>query len=337
MRIWKRFSLVLFVLALIITGGGYVAWKMLYPAKYKAQARLLVAARPPMVLFHTVETEGKEDYKRYQNTQQALVKSQLALNAALRDREVSRYRLVRDQVDPIRWLQDNLNVEFIAESELMEISLTGEDPQELAGLVNAVKKAYIDEVVNRDIKMRTARFDQLKKLRAQYGELLRERREALRKLSEPATSDDRRRVTGLERPELLSLQESLWRQRIDLQLDRARAESRLAQGRKAAGPATDSGRKETDQIEETLAGLIAEEKVIDEELERMAGEIQKAANQVPNWEELNADIALLEGTYRKVCAEVEALTVELGAPSRIRTIEDAVPPLTRVALTPWGF
>ncbi len=72
----------------------------------------------------------------------------MALNAALRDSAVSNYRMIREQVDPIEWLQQNLKVEFIANSELMEISLIGEDPQELAGIVNAVKKAYIEEVVN---------------------------------------------------------------------------------------------------------------------------------------------------------------------------------------------
>ncbi len=36
----------------------------------------------------------------------------------------------------------------------MEISLSGDNPKELAGIVNAVKKAYIDEVVDYDTKVR---------------------------------------------------------------------------------------------------------------------------------------------------------------------------------------
>ena len=38
-------------------------------------------------------------------------------------------------------------------------------PQEIAGIVNAVKKAYIDEVVNVDTKQRADRHEQLKKLK----------------------------------------------------------------------------------------------------------------------------------------------------------------------------
>lgn len=334
MGIWKRFSLVSFVIALIVTAGGYLAWK-LYHAKFTAQARLLVAAQAPNVLFQTVETEAKEDYKRYQNTQQALVKSQLALNAALQDTEVRKYRMIREQVDPVRWLQDNLKVEFIAGSELMEISLTGDYPDEVAGIVNAVKKAYIDEVVNRDIKMRTARYNQLKKLKAQYAEMLRERRENLRKLvdtagGDRAATDEASRIRRVATDELVV-------QRVRLQVERATVESRRAHRRKAVGPATDSLRKETEEIEETLAGLLAQEKVIDTELKQIGGAIQNVANPTLDLEALKTDIALMESTYRKVAAEVEALSVELGAPPRVRTIEDAVPPLTRVALTNWGF
>ena len=87
------------------------------------------------------------------------------LNAALQDKEVSKYRMVREQIDPIAWLQENLKVEFIAGSEVMEISLSGDDPHELAGIVNAVKKAYMEEVVNVDTKQRTDRHDQLKKIK----------------------------------------------------------------------------------------------------------------------------------------------------------------------------
>ncbi len=56
MRPWKRFSFVSFLLALLITGAGYVAWK-LYPEKFKAQARLYVAAEHPKILFQTLETQ----------------------------------------------------------------------------------------------------------------------------------------------------------------------------------------------------------------------------------------------------------------------------------------
>jgi polysaccharide biosynthesis transport protein len=142
MRIWKRLHLVSFLIAIIVTAGGFFVWKS-YFAKFTARAKLLVSAQQPTVLFQTIENSdfNEADYKRYQLTQVLLVKSQLAVYTALQDLEVSKYRMIRNQVDPIAWLQANLEVKFLAESEVMEIALSGDDPDEVAGIVNAVKKA----------------------------------------------------------------------------------------------------------------------------------------------------------------------------------------------------
>ena len=65
----------------------------------------------------------------------------------------------------------------------MEISLTGNNPGELAGLVNAVKHAYMEEVVNVDTKKRADRHEMLKKLKKKYEDMLKERHETQRKLA----------------------------------------------------------------------------------------------------------------------------------------------------------
>lgn len=89
--LYRRQLLALGVAVLASGISGPAAWFLVPPAKYKAQARLQVAAQTPKLLFKTVETDGtNEDYKRYQNTQQTLVKSQLTLNAASRTRRPAR-------------------------------------------------------------------------------------------------------------------------------------------------------------------------------------------------------------------------------------------------------
>ena len=92
LRALRRRSALALGMALLLAGiAGPAAWYLI-PLSYKAQARLQVAAQPPKILFKTVETEdlGGDEYKRYQSTQQTLVKSQLVLGAALRDPKVSR-------------------------------------------------------------------------------------------------------------------------------------------------------------------------------------------------------------------------------------------------------
>jgi polysaccharide biosynthesis transport protein len=193
LRALRRRSALALGVAILVTGtAGPAAWFLVPAAKYKASARLQVIAQPPALLFRTVETEGAGgDYRRYQSTQQTLVKSRMVLNAALREGKVATYAILREQVDPIAWLQEKLIVEFVAGSEVMEISLSGDEPQALADIVNATKKAYMEEVVNVDLKRRGDRHATLRKTKEKYTEMLKTRRDALRTLAETVGSDDK--------------------------------------------------------------------------------------------------------------------------------------------------
>lgn len=194
LRALQRRQLLALGVAILAAGiSGPAAW-FLVPAKFKVQARLHVAAQPPKVLYKTVETEALngDDYKRYQTTQLTLVKSRPVLNSALNDEKVKNYRIIRDQVDPIDWLKEKLAVEFISGSEVMEISMSGDNPNELAEIVNAVKRAYMEDVVLVDARRRLEHHEALKKLKDQYERILKERRANLRKLAETVGSDDRK-------------------------------------------------------------------------------------------------------------------------------------------------
>jgi uncharacterized protein involved in exopolysaccharide biosynthesis len=253
-----------------------------------------------------------------------LIKSRLVLDAALQDENVRKNRLVQRKKDPIMWLQDNLNVEFVPGTEVMEISLRGDNPKELAGVVNAVKKAYMDEVVNVDARRRADRHAQLKKIKQNYTAALNERRSIARELSENA-----------ERSELLPslvdhsaprLFHDLRTQRVQLRLERAEAETLLARRKKSAAADTDPIRKEIAQLEDRLAVVTARQTVLDDELERVTHQMRGSSVQALDLKEIQEDIAHMQDAYRKVSAEIEALNIELEAPPRVRVIEDAVSP-----------
>ncbi len=183
----RRHTLALGVAILAVAISTPIAWFAVPVTKFKAVAKLLLVAQAPKVLFRTSENDTSgDDYRRYQLTQLTLVKSQLVLNAVLLDKNVSRFRMIRDQIDPIAWLQENVKAEFVVGSEVMEISLTGDDPVEIAGVVNAIKKAYMDEVVNVDTNRRADRHTKLKSIKDNYAEILKERRDRLRKAPRPS-------------------------------------------------------------------------------------------------------------------------------------------------------
>ena len=330
MRNWKRFGLVSLFLAIIVMAGGYVGWKY-YPAKFHAQALLQVSAQEPYVQFQAGETEVGADYHRYQLTQTTLVKSHLVLNAALQDRSVSAYRMIREQADPIAWLQGNLEVGFVGGSEVMRIALNGKNPDEVAGVVNAVKKAYLDEVVNVDVRRKAERHGILKKHRERYTELLNERRQWLHDLAEKIPSDDGLAAVEREKAGLL-VSNTLWSERLKLRLEQAEAETLLARRKEVAGSATDAVRKEIAELEDRLAVVMARQKVLDRELEEVTRnssirpQVVRAKRDLAG---MRTEIASFEESARMISAEIERLNIELSAPSRARTIEEAVPRKTR--------
>jgi polysaccharide biosynthesis transport protein len=415
----RRQTLALGVAILAVLISAPIAWFAVPATKFKAQARLQLVAQAPKMLFRTVETDTSgEDYRRYQLTQLTLVKSQLVLNAALLDKNVSRFRMIREQIDPIAWLQENVKAEFVTGSEVMEIALTGDDPVEIAGVVNAIKKAYMDEVVNVDTKRRADRHSKLKSIKDNYAEILKERRERLRKSAEAVGSDDHDTL-ALKQQYAIQNANSLMTELMRIQLEKRRLEAQLKtrrpQDEEIAEPTAPAGISEADiedmidkspavaklesqlasdeakynafmgalkqtsrklgdpqarkllndvyadraqvkkkraemrplAIQElqaqhkdeqvkagndeakVLAALTEFETSLKEELKNLQEQSKTLNTKTLDLTQLQDEVTQLNGTSSQVSNEVEALNVELQAPPRVRTIEDAVPPMTR--------
>ena len=94
----------------------------------------------------------------FQETQLSLIKSQFVLQSALTRRDISQLEAVRkEEPDPITWLQDNLQVGFYGEN--LALSYDGEEnSDEMKKIVDAVIKAYENEVLVAD----QVRFEEMK-------------------------------------------------------------------------------------------------------------------------------------------------------------------------------
>ena len=164
-------------LAILVSGlSTGAAWFLLPPPKFKAQSRLQVSSQVPQVAFKTSEAQydTADSYRRLQKTQLNLVKSRFVINAALQAKEVANIPMIKEQPDPIDWLQENLQAQFLQESELLEIALSGDSAEEVADVVNAITKAYIDEVVNQDHMQRQTRLDMLKRISRSYADMTKD-------------------------------------------------------------------------------------------------------------------------------------------------------------------
>ncbi len=336
MRLPKSLAIVSVVLALVAAVGGPVVWNV--PAARAAQepgqsprALLQVGADPPRVLFSdvdrgTAQVKEVNSYARHLETQRALIKSRLVLSAAIRDDAISKLTSIKNRTDPVAWLEQNLEVTNLKNSELLRIALRPGSKcskEDQVAIINAVVAYYMNQVVDAEANKRISRLEQLKKLKSQYVEMLKERRETLRSLSAALRGDGG--FAELEKEALSRLLYSLMTQRVQLRLERAEAETLLARRKNAAGAANDQGRKEIGQIEDRLAVLNARGNVLDEEVEKVRDRFKREPNR-GELEALKDDIAQMEESSRRVGAEIQAMLAELNAPPRIRRIEDAALP-----------
>jgi capsular exopolysaccharide synthesis family protein len=164
---------------LALAGGG--AW-VTVPEQHTAQTLLRVEATQPKLLFGS--SEGINNFLNYQKAQAALVKSRLVLNAALRQPQVAELGLVRAQGNPVEWLEKHLQADYKLAPEILRISLSGQQPQELKALVNGVRSAYLQEIVDKERNENQARLERLKKLQAEYDQGLRDKRRSFRELAQ---------------------------------------------------------------------------------------------------------------------------------------------------------
>ncbi|MHC4176326.1 MAG: GumC domain-containing protein [Planctomycetota bacterium] len=171
-----------------------------------------------------LEPFTRDGFDIYKNTHAHLFKSRYVLMAALRKPEVSKLKTVRERNDPIMWLQNQLQVGFPGDAEILKVSLAGDDPKEVATVLNAVVDAYMSEVVDAERKRRNDRLNELDNVYVDKEEEVRVKMRELRLVAE---------ALGTGNPEALKLKQQIALGRFgDVQAEHFRTQSALrrAQG-----------------------------------------------------------------------------------------------------------
>ncbi|HJZ59467.1 MAG TPA: hypothetical protein VKE74_31275, partial [Gemmataceae bacterium] len=155
---------------------------------YTARTLLQIPAERPVILYS--ELGSRQDSSNYQRTQIATVKSRLVGQSALRELQPLNLAIVRAQSNPVGWLEQELQADFTVSPEIMKISLKGTDPDELLVVLNAIRDAYVREVVNRDRNDRIAWRKQLTELAAKDEAALNAQRQQLSVRAEALGASD---------------------------------------------------------------------------------------------------------------------------------------------------
>jgi capsular exopolysaccharide synthesis family protein len=167
----RRWPLAVVLGVLAAASAAAAVWVFLPPPKQSAVAKLYMPMDPPGVLVKQVEVRN---FANFQATQVALLKSRLVLNAALNDAKVAALPLVKQEADPLSWLEKEIKVDFPNSQEIARVSMTGDDANALRTIVDAVIDAYLKDFHRNQNAHRSKRLEELTALGGKYGEAYRQ-------------------------------------------------------------------------------------------------------------------------------------------------------------------
>ncbi len=218
-------------LGLCLAAGAAVGGWMLMVPKYSASAFLRIDADDSPLIFETADrVSGRVSYDLYQNTQAQMMRTPFVLNAAIRDEEIAKLWVLREQPDPVGWLQENVRVAFPGKGEIMQVSLDTKSPSDCVKLVNAVVDAYMKEVVIDERNERVRRLETLRRAHVEKEGEIRQKQGELRQLASALGTGDKESLTVAQQTALQQfgvMQEKLTE--IQFELMRAEGELQIAQ------------------------------------------------------------------------------------------------------------
>ena len=154
-----RWATVVFLGAAV---GGVLATAAytLIPAKYTTYSIIRVSPQDPRI-YYNEDPHGRGDFASYLKTQAGMLRSHHVLNAAIRDPEIAALPMLKEQPDPVRFLEEELLIDFQDGSELIKPKLSGDDPRALTMIVNAIHSAFFREIVEAERTRKQARLKQM--------------------------------------------------------------------------------------------------------------------------------------------------------------------------------
>ncbi len=245
----------------------------------------------------------RSEFELLKKTQLALLKSNFVLSFALCDPKINSLPLIHDQADPIEWLQEHLAVQFPENGAILSISLSGSEAQskELVQLVDAVVKAYKDEVIVESRVRVLGTRDLLAKNLENFDKELKQKK---------ATYLDIAREAGKTEAYGSNIAQQLTAKRLELtEGEIMRLETELA-----VEPNADGTKRKA--IQERISQL----KKIQEKL---MNEVRTLSMRSSELESRRHDLQRLQHIADELSATVEKMDIDASCPDRIHQIQAA--------------
>lgn len=139
-----RYRWVTLLLVTLITGASAVAgvWFLIEP-EYEVSAQIHVRAVVPPIMTGDAETDISRNYVTYIGTQRGIIYSPDLIAVALESPEVAAAPPLALPGDPVRNVMSMLRVDRFGNTELLRLSLIGQQPDTLAVILNSIVKTYM--------------------------------------------------------------------------------------------------------------------------------------------------------------------------------------------------
>lgn len=153
----------------VVVGSGLCAgvWLGVRP-KYEVTATMHIASFVQPILFSNMDTDGSRQFGQYIETQARIIASPAVVAGALDAPEVRALPSFARTEDAVELIQERLEVAPVRRTELLEVKMTGEHPEEMAVFVNSLLRTYIR---HRDETKRKSDEKILRSLRTEQTEL----------------------------------------------------------------------------------------------------------------------------------------------------------------------
>lgn len=181
----QRWPTALVVTLLALAATLSIIWLVIKP-KYEVTASIHVAPVERHILFSDPTEDVAVNYHQYVGTEAASILSPVVVEAALNEPEVRTLPIVVDSVDPVQTIQDRVDVKQRQGTEWLDVTMTGNRPEQMVLIVNAMIDAYLRR---RNDQQRANDERTLSSLRQEESELEAKLQIKARQLQQAAVAD----------------------------------------------------------------------------------------------------------------------------------------------------
>lgn len=122
------------------------------------------------------------EYEVYRRTQVALLSSPFVINGALRDPAIANLPVIKEQTDPVEWLEAQIKPIYKAKSEILKVTCPEIPRDQAAQIINAIVYSYQTEVMQGERNDKFARLEMLDSTQSEHMKTIRELNDEIHQL-----------------------------------------------------------------------------------------------------------------------------------------------------------